>query len=203
MMTRKRKIGLLITACLLTVGIASTYAAGSNPFDTLTGAFDDFQAEFQQMWTRIDIVEDKVATIQFMEKIAELEARIVVLEAGGGTQGPPGPKGEKGDTGSFGAPDYDSGWLVITDPLGKEIFEHNLDTTDLFVYMIGKDTLSSVHQWYYGGNLDYIFLSEEHYYDGAAWSTLNSNTVEVFKFPDDGDWYEVRVLIWQLPPLPP
>jgi hypothetical protein len=81
--------------------------------------------------------------------------------------GPQGPKGDKGDTGpqgeqgppgAWGAPDYDSGWMRI-DTDERLVLTHNLNTTNIFVYLIGKqimgaDTPLLIHQLYYGWGYD-------------------------------------------------
>lgn len=104
-MSRNRKIGILLTVCLLTVGIASVYAAGTNPFDTLTGAFEDFQVQFQQMWNRIDTVESQLDIIQFESRIATLED-LFPVPGDVGPEGPIGPQGPMGYTGDMGPRGY-------------------------------------------------------------------------------------------------
>ncbi|MFB0514424.1 MAG: hypothetical protein ACETVQ_02490 [Candidatus Bathyarchaeia archaeon] len=77
--------------------------------------------------------------------------------------GPEGPQGETGATGATGPegppgpqgpylPDYDSGWLDITNEAGKYFnVTHNLNSEDLIVDIRGKATASSgAHQRHYG-----------------------------------------------------
>jgi hypothetical protein len=84
-----------------------------------------------------------------------------------GTQGVQGPKGDTGDTGPQGVqgiqglsglflPDYDSGWIDITDKNGQYFnITHSLSSTDVIVDITGKTTLNNgVHQRYLG--LGYI-----------------------------------------------
>ena len=76
-----------------------------------------------------------------------------------GAQGPQGPQGPKGDTGAsgpigpqgprgFSTPDYDSGWVDISDKAGQFFnVVHNLSSVDLLVDIIGKAQVSgAVHQ---------------------------------------------------------
>jgi predicted secreted protein len=82
--------------------------------------------------------------------------------------GPKGDKGDKGDTGDTGAtgatgpqgprgsgtPDYDSGWVNVTDKWGQSIvITHNLNSTDLTVDIQGKRKADSgPHQFLLGGD---------------------------------------------------
>jgi len=57
-----------------------------------------------------------------------------------GIQGIQGPQGLRG----FGTPDYDSGWIDITDKCGQNIvITHNLNSTDLIAEVQGKTTPDS------------------------------------------------------------
>ena len=71
MIAKKRTIGLLLIASLLTVGIVSVYAAGSNPLEVLDAQFDNLLSDFGDMWDRIISLESNVDA---------LEARIDYLE---------------------------------------------------------------------------------------------------------------------------
>ena len=115
-----------------------------------------------------------------------------------GPTGPPGPEGDtgdtgpKGDTGSFFAPDYDSGWQIL--PSGSKSLAHNLDTVDIYVYLIGKMDNGNTHQRFYGTDQ----------YDssirGVMWQSDGPNHILIWRRPQDFDWEEFRVLIWTLPP---
>lgn len=197
-MIGKKSLGFLLIACLLTVGIASVYAAGSNPFDTLWADFAAFQenvgSTLGQMWTRIDVVEDKVATIQFMETIADLEARILVLEAVISNPGTPGPEGPAGPPGpGFGELIHDSGWIAIEPGLNTIC---TLDNRNVFVYMIGRNSIGKIHQIAYGGD---VFNIPEEKIRGAYWYITSDNELWVFRRYDDLSWSNVRVMVWQLP----
>jgi hypothetical protein len=80
-----------------------------------------------------------------------------------GDTGDTGPQGPAGDTGATGAqglpgpqgpylPDYDSGWIDITDKAGQYInLNHNLSFDDVLVDITGQtESGGSVHQRYLG-----------------------------------------------------
>jgi hypothetical protein len=117
-----------------------------------------------------------------------------------------GPKGEKGDTGAtgvqgptgatgrqgprgFGTPDYDSGWTNIQ--AGQTLtFTHSLGTTDVYVYLVGKDAAGLMHQLDYGWDTAGVL----HY--GAAWLGLDATSIKVNRAGNDGNWIQVRVMMW-------
>ncbi len=128
---------------------------------------------------------------------------LIVNQLGVGTQGLKGDTGDTGPPGPAGIlnPDYDSGWVERDGRLVVE-FTHNLNTSDVFVYVIAKwyrDWDGSggpmVHQFYYGGD-EYGDSGET---QGFYWDTYtedpNSIRVEIFGGRAD----ELRVLIWKLP----
>lgn len=72
-------------------------------------------------------------------------------------------------------------------------FQHNLGTTDVIVYIVGKKTLGgAIHQIDYGG------YHAVHYY-GVYWHKLTNTEVTVHRHGDDGNWEYVRVMIWKIP----
>ncbi|MDD4326379.1 MAG: hypothetical protein WC203_08625 [Candidatus Bathyarchaeia archaeon] len=128
---------------------------------------------------------------------------LVVNQLGVGTQGLKGDTGDTGPPGPAGIlnPDYDSGWVETDSRLHIE-FTHNLDTSDVFVYVIAKwyrDWDGSggpmVHQFYYGGDQ----YGDSGQTQGFYWTTYTEdpNSIEVEIFGGRAD--ELRVLIWKLP----
>jgi uncharacterized coiled-coil protein SlyX len=100
-------------------------------------------------------------------------------------------------TQGLGAPDYDSGWVSV----GRYVYlAHNLNTTDIIVYMIGRGASSSMsHQRAYGG--DYTTLNNDHSY-GAFWQCVDANTIWVYNLLYgyvDNWWESARVLVWKIP----
>ena len=99
-----------------------------------------------------------------------------------GVQGPPGPY----------TPDYDSGWLNITDKIGQHFnVTHSLNSENIFVQITGKTTLTGgAHQMYYG--LTITAGGEE----GLAWKNSTANTLLLYRGADDAYWNFVRVRVW-------
>jgi hypothetical protein len=98
-------------------------------------------------------------------------------------------------TGGFiGAPAWDSQWQPIVK--GDTFFYHNQNTTDVVVYMMGKDSNGYIHQKFYGGdgNVAQIF--------GAYWYNLDEDSITVHRCGDDSIWVQVRIMIWKILPIP-
>ena len=94
------------------------------------------------------------------------------------------------------SPTYDSGWTNIT--AGEvRTFAHDLGTTDVLVYMMGKNPEGMIHQRRYGG--DNIGGGLQ----GAYWFNLTESEVKVRRLRDDTTpdhkWEQIRVLIWRIP----
>ena len=118
--------------------------------------------------------------LELQSKVAELETKVNILNAT-----------------KLGTPDYDSGWMPIS--LGEtKILNHNLGTTNVLAYVIGKDdAYGTIHQWQFGTSYGEI--------RGAAWWGLTSNEIKVTRGSGDdsssiwGKWNEVRVMLWIIP----
>jgi len=103
---------------------------------------------------------------------------------------------EYSDLGFISPPAWDSGWFNIS--AGSTVIKtHNLSTTEVLVYMIGKkdDASPYIHQMDYGGWVDAI--GNEH---GAYWKDLTTTTISVRRRLNDDHWNYVRVMIWKIPP---
>jgi len=105
--------------------------------------------------------------------------------------------------GFVSAPAYDSGWGNLSH--GMTTFTHNLGTTEVFVYMIGKDIEGyplyvGIHQFDYGGNR---FYDTRYRHFGAVWRNLTNTTIEIRRFDNDVNWEQVRIMIWKIsePPI--
>jgi hypothetical protein len=96
---------------------------------------------------------------------------------------------------SFGAPDYDSDWLTV-DQNTELTLNHNIGTTDLFVYLIGKEGGTQTHQIFLGGDkmMNDNFRTQE----GAYWY-CDETSIHVKRMMTDEKWQEIRILIWKLP----
>ena len=116
---------------------------------------------------------------------------------------------EVNSTRGLGAPDYDSGWLSIA-ASAYTLLYHNLGTTELLVYVIGKDSEGSVHQCVYGG-CGYGPMVDNPprvaYEDGLFWRQLTTTSIRIDRLKDDGAnggvsgpaWDNVRVMLWKIP----
>ncbi len=105
-----------------------------------------------------------------------------------GPEGPQGPQGEPGlgvQPGFLVAPAYDSGW-VPRDGSGWNIFEHWLNTTDVFVYVLKNDSVNGINSK--------TFSNSE-----IEWILLTEKTIVVRSAPVFNPTYEfVRVMIWKM-----
>jgi hypothetical protein len=128
------------------------------------------------------IVTLNASIIQLQQRTDDLETQLAVINAT-----------------KLGKPDWNTtGWYG---PLafGDTVFNHNLHlnftTTDVLVYMIGRQTLTgSILQKDYGG-----WQQANGNWYGAYWYGLTANTITVHRHGNDGDWVYVRILIWKIP----
>lgn len=88
------------------------------------------------------------------------------------------------------APTYDSGWVNISQ--GEFlVLTHNLNTTNLLVYVVGhRFDASPIHQVYYGWD-------RFNKHEGLYWCGTNT-TIVVDRAKDDVSWDQVRVMIWKI-----
>jgi len=111
-----------------------------------------------------------------------------------GTQGIQGPQGEQGIQGEsgFGTPDYDSGWTAIA--AGETIVKaHVLGTTNVYVYLIGRNGEGLLHQLDYGWTQAGGISTGHH---GAAWHSLDTDLISITRGDLDANWVQFRVMIW-------
>jgi hypothetical protein len=133
------------------------------------------QSDVAFLLTKIGELE--ASLVEHQSRIAELETELAILNAT-----------------KLGEPDYDSNWASLA-PIGDNPpLEHNLGTTEVIVYIVGKKTWGgAVHQVDYGGYKGYI------HYRGVYWYKLTETEVTVHRHGDDENWEYVRVMIWKLP----
>jgi uncharacterized coiled-coil protein SlyX len=153
---------------------------------------DSLNASLQELQTRIDslnaslfalqtVLNARITTLEAKVdeqqiKIGELETELAVMNAT-----------------KLGQPDYDSGWFQLNKSQSI-ILVHNLNTTDVMVYMMGNDTEGGryVNQVGYGG---------DNYVGGALgvyWDELTSATIRVNRANGDNYWDMVRFFIWKV-----
>ena len=112
-----------------------------------------------------------------------------------GLQGEQGPQGEQGlpgvvtienFTGWMTTPAYDSGWVNASYSPWM-VFEHGLNTTELFVYIVRNDSNWGINQHYGIHYVDWLLLSE------------NEIIVVVDDYTIEPKYDYIRVMIWKIP----
>lgn len=134
---------------------------------------DNLNASLMQLQSTVDSLN---AT--FNERTNDLETEIAILDAT-----------------KLGKPNYDSGWYYLSAG-SNVVLTHNLGTTNVLVYMIGKYSDSAapyIHQVQYGGD------DTSWYLWGAFWSELQTTTIRITRQRDDSNWNAIRVFIWKIP----
>lgn len=92
----------------------------------------------------------------------------------------------------LGKPDFDSGWTAVI--LGDTLIPHTCNTTNVIVYMIGKQVGGTAQQKDYGG-----WQSSVGNWYGAYWYDLTDTHIRVHRHGNDGDWQMVRIFMWKIP----
>lgn len=95
--------------------------------------------------------------------------------------------------GSVDLPEYDSGWRTINQNQTL-LLVHNLGTTDLLVYVMGRDETYGIHQIFFGGT---GWTDHTEYY-GINWYYLTDVSITVYRGETDPYWESVRVMIWEI-----
>jgi len=168
----------------------------SSPWDKVWTAVSELQTRVDgindTLTSRIENLEAQIADLQtdtatLQSQITEMNACLKFVEGYVETM----------LTGYVNPPAYDSGWVKID--AGQVItLTHNLGTTNLFVYMIGRagGVGHSIHQSYYGGGRNG---------DNALGCILKggtTTTISVERRLGDGSynprWEYVRVMIWRI-----
>jgi len=113
--------------------------------------------------------------------MSELQSRVETLENQSLPQG------------FINAPAYDSGWISISH--GRTTLTHNLNTTNVLIYLIGNSSLSirQFHQISVGG--DNMVSGEYH---GVCWLKLTETTIDINRFQEDTNWPKARIMIWKI-----
>lgn len=114
-----------------------------------------------------------------------------------GIQGEQGPPGLGAVPGFLTAPAFDSGWRGnwTKDEFLFINLTHGLNTTNVFVYVIGRFENESIHQFAYGG----LGGGGVGSMLGAFW-TLSKNNIVIYRLPPDDyiPWTEARAMIWKI-----
>jgi hypothetical protein len=146
-----------------------------NTFGTPVNRTDPLnqQAQIDNLTSRINNLETLIVSMN--STISELEDKIAILNS----------------TKMNKLPDWDSGWISIS-PGNQVYLYHDLNTTNVFVYVIGQDA-GGIHQWRFGADL----AGSGEY--GLFWSNLSANMISVYRMANDSKWIQVRVMIWIIP----
>ena len=97
------------------------------------------------------------------------------------------------EQGFVNTPAFDSGWVSpnIND---ETVIAHGLGTTEVLVFITGKDTdLNTIHQFRYGGD-----CTMAPHYRGVAWYKMNNTHISLWTYRDEDRWDYVRVQIWKI-----
>jgi len=94
-------------------------------------------------------------------------------------------------TRGLGPPDYDSGWVSLSGYANW--FTHNLHTTEVFIYVMGKGTDGTIHQIAYGGD------TGGGGNNGVFWSALDETNIAICRVTGDVVWSQARVMMWKIP----
>ena len=149
----------------------------------LNATVADLQSRINSLNTTLLDLEAQLVYINatLSQKIRNLESDIAILNVT-----------------KLGKPDYDSfekygGWKYI-EPDSYWIFEHNLNTTNVLVYLIFRDNITeNINQMCYGGEVSGLW------YGGAWWCDLTNFTITVKRYKEGSQWNQVRVIIWKIP----
>jgi outer membrane murein-binding lipoprotein Lpp len=189
MINRSKRLligGLIIFIAAIVFALTTRATDESrNPWNKVWQAISDLQAKvdslsasFTDLQIQVQSVDETMQSLN--QKIEVLETRVNGLEKGG----------------FLGTPAYDSGWVKI-EPQQTVALTHDLNTTEVIVYMIGRNSATGykIHQTFYGGaqtpnGIDTI--------RGAYWYYLDEMTLRIHRLRNDIFWDEVRILIWKL-----
>ena len=107
-----------------------------------------------------------------------------------GPQGPMGPIGPMGPQGLY-IPDFDSGWVNITDEAGEYVnVTNSLNDTNVFVYLTGKTSADGgAHQINLGMMTNDL---------GVTWVGSTANVTMLYRGASDTYWNYVRVQVWKV-----
>jgi hypothetical protein len=209
-MKKKKRRTILVSLIIVSTLLFGTLIVAAAP----EGVTDPFE----ELWNAIFGIREDVADLQddvdYLGRIAELQSQVDTLQAkvdlidDPWIQGPQGETGPQGDTGpqgpagGFETPDYDSGWRPVSPGSSITISDYSLEADDCFVYVYGRFESQMhpgswvYHQYSLGGER---YSATTTQVEGLQWFSEDiSEYVTLFRRGNDGDWHEVRVLIWTI-----
>lgn len=172
-------LGLIVV--LTSTQIAATSSSDS-AYDPWIDTNDDGTIDVQDLQTLASLYGTSGEPLNKTDVLLELLDRVEALE------------NRSVPLGYVGPPAYDSGWQSINQYQTLTL-THDLNTTEVFVYVIAKAPGSmAINQFYYG----YAWLpSGEN--RGLSWYSLTDTSIKVLRAPEDtGTWSEVRVMMWKI-----
>ena len=182
-MLKKKQVVAIVSVALVCFLIGTSMASdGGNPWNrvweeiyVLQSGMEWTHVEIETLHEDVQILDNSVVELQ--SKVNTLEARVEELE------------GQMLPQGFVSAPAYDSGWISIDEAV-ETVFTHNLETREVFVYLIGKDLDQGyeINQRWYGVDGT----------GGAFWYKLDSNNITIKRGSNSVTWDYVRVMIWRI-----
>lgn len=163
-------IAVVITFCLTSI-LFLTIPSRSNPDDTYN-AWADVNCD---------------GSVNILDAIS--------LSNAFNTHGTPLDKSAYPFVGTMSKPAFDSNWTYIAQDQ-EIVFDHGLNTTQVFVYMIGKTNQSAspyIHQIDYGGEINFGYVT------GVQWYDLTNMSIRVHRGILDTNWDQVRIYMWKIP----
>ncbi len=158
---RKKQVVSITSLALIAFFIGSIVNA--NSFTSAKGDKDKRGVPY--IWEAIYELQDKVDNLN--ASYFDLLERVETLES---------------VSGFLGAPSFDSGWMEWSSSM---VINHNLNTTEVLVYLIGKS----------GDGV--INIAEFGRY--CYWRDLTSTHITL-NIPNIWEWSQARVMIWEIQP---
>ena len=171
-MLKKRQVISLVSIAVISFLIGTTFnvvsmaSDGGNPWNRVWEAISELQGNVDSL---------NASDLDLQDIVEMLEDQML-------------PQG------FVSAPAYDSGWITI-DKDQILTLTHNLDTTEVLVYIIGKADVSfelfRIHQLRYGD-----------WWNGVNWYRLTNTTITVRRGTPADYWDYIRVMIWKIQEQP-
>lgn len=193
-------VTIVLASLFLTMLFSNIAISGSgNGYDPWVDLNDDGNIDYNDLYTFARAygssgtpINKTALLLELLSRIDSLNASLIALES----------RVEALETSlaTIRKPDYDSGWVDKT--IGGQYFVHNLGTTEVFVYVLGRFWASGygwmVHQRSYGGDEYWEPFLQDWRSFGIEVLEMNENSINIFKYADDLSWQQVRVMIWKL-----
>jgi prefoldin subunit 5 len=188
--------GYPVKKTALLIEVNTTFTTLLSNIETLNSSLMTLQSQIENLNTNYKTLIDNLnaSLLVLQSQVEELNATATRLESS---------NAELNDllvimnATKLGKPDADSGWMPIQAGTTHYIvYDHNLNTTNVLVYLIGKYSDTSapyIHPFGFGGDnyANGVF--------GASWSDLTSSSIKLTRFNQDPNWVYIRVIMWKIP----